>query len=81
MKPCENFLGELTQTLTKDLQNRELFRKHFTTGEACVVLFTYLIVGMQTSREWRDPTRLETSASLHEDQGKSDQLEAVNCGE
>ena len=41
----------------------------------------YLIVGMQMSREWQDPARLETSASLHEDQGKSDQLEAVNRGE
>ena len=50
---------------------------------SCAVPFTYLIVGMQMSREWRDPTRLETSVSLHvsEDQGKSDQLEAVNRGE
>ena len=36
---------------------------------------------MQMSREWRDPTHLETSVSLHEDQCKSDQLEAANRGE
>ena len=47
-------------------------------GEACAVPFTFLIVGMQTSREWRDPTRLETSASLHEDQCKLDRLEVAN---
>ena len=37
---------------------------------------------MQTSREWQDPTRLETSVSLHvgDDQGKSDQLEGVIHG-
>ena len=53
----------------------------FQWGEACAVLFTYLSVGMQASREWRDSARLDTSANLHEDQGKSDQLEAVNHGE
>ena len=33
---------------------------------------------MQMSREQQDPAHLETSASLHEDQRKSDQLEAAN---
>ena len=33
---------------------------------------------MQMSRERQDPVRLEISASLHEDQHKSDQLEAAN---
>ena len=48
-------------------------------GEACAVPFTFLIVGMQTSREWQDPAHLETSASRqYEDQRKSDQLEAAN---
>ena len=50
--------------------------------EWCAVPFTFLIVGMQTSRERRDPAHLETSASLQcEDQRKSDQLEAANRGE
>ena len=52
-----------------------------TKKEKCAVQFTFLIVGMQTSTEWRDPTRLRTSASLHGDHLKSDQLEAVNRGE
>ena len=33
------------------------------------------------SRDQQDPARLETSASLHGDCLKSDQLEAVNRGE
>ena len=53
----------------------------FCEGWGCAVPFTFLIVGMQTSRERRDPARLETSVSLHEDHLKSDQLEAANCGE
>ena len=52
-------------------------RGHFP----CVVPFMFLIVGMQMSREQRDPTHLKTSASLHGDHLKSDQLEAVNHGE
>ena len=37
-----------------------------------MVPFTLFIVGMQTSREQRDPARLETSASLHGDYLKSE---------
>ena len=50
-------------------------------GEACAVPFTFLIVCMQTSRKRRDPAHCWTSASLHGDHLKSDQLEAVNRGE
>ena len=47
----------------------------------CAVPFTLFIVGMQMSRERQDPAHLETSASLHGDCFRLDQLEAVNHGE
>ena len=50
-------------------------------GGMCGPIYVYNCRCMQTSKEWRDPTRLETSVSLHGDYLKSDQLEAVNRGE
>ena len=58
-----------------------LFQERCGFPEICAVSFMLFIVGMQTSREQRDPTHLETSASLHGDYLKSEQLEAINCGE
>ena len=79
---CEKFSWGINSNFGKRFtQQKKLFCKLFTMGEACAVPFMFLIVGMQMSREQWDPAHLETSPSLHGDHLKSDQLEAVNRGE